>query len=83
VLVGGNPVLQLERGAKALALCVDIDDPRLPTAIEALAEHVASGKIRRIALEKVDGAPAVGSQLEPLLVESGFRQGPTRLIAGG
>ena len=83
VLVGGNPVLQLERGAKALALCVDIDDPRLPTAIEALAEYVASGKIRRIALEKVDGAPAVGSQLEPLLVESGFRQGPTRLIAGG
>ena len=82
-MVGGLPILQLERGAKALTTLTAPDDPRMHAALEALAEHVASGRIRRIALEKVDGAPAVGSDLEPLLIDVGFRAGPTRLIAGG
>jgi len=30
-------------------------------------------------LERVDGEPAIGSPLEPTLVELGFRQGPRRL----
>jgi ATP-dependent helicase Lhr and Lhr-like helicase len=32
-----------------------------------------------VALERVDGAAAIGSALEPLLVDLGFRQGPRRL----
>ncbi len=83
VLVGGVAIMQLERGGKSLVTVVDEDDLRIPAALESLNEHVLSGRIRRIALEKINGAPAVGSALEPLLIEAGFRPGPTKLIAGG
>ena len=81
VTVGGAPIVQLDRGGKSLVTVVAGDDRRIPTALAALAEHAELGRIRRIALERIDGAPAVGSPLEPLLVEAGFRQGPSRLIA--
>jgi hypothetical protein len=40
---------------------------------------VHRGSIKRLALEKVDGAPALGSPLGPALVAHGFREGPRRL----
>ncbi len=48
-------------------------------ALEALAEHVRRGRLERIALERFDGEPIVGSPVEALLVELGFRQGPRKL----
>jgi ATP-dependent Lhr-like helicase len=48
-------------------------------ALRALADAVRSGRVDAVALERVDGRPAVGSELEPALVELGFRQGPRRL----
>jgi ATP-dependent Lhr-like helicase len=58
------------------------DDPRMVVALEALAEFVRSGRGGRgakLSLEKVDGEPVVGSDLEPLLIELGFRAGPSKL----
>jgi ATP-dependent Lhr-like helicase len=46
---------------------------------EALAEQVRSGRIRRVALERVDGQPVTGSDWAQLLLELGFRQGPRAL----
>jgi len=80
VLAGGEPVLHLDRGGRALITLVDPADPRLTPALEALAGHARAGRIRRIALERVDGEPALGSTLEPALVELGFRPGPRRLV---
>jgi ATP-dependent Lhr-like helicase len=79
VLIGGEPVLYLERGGKALQTLVDADDARLDPALTALVDHVRSGRIKRLALEKVDGESAMTSPLAPALTALGFQEGPRRL----
>jgi ATP-dependent Lhr-like helicase len=79
VLVGGDPVLYLERGGKALQTLVSSDDARLGPALIALVDHVRSGAIKRLALEKVDGESAMTSPLAPALTALGFQEGPRRL----
>ena len=60
--------------------------PRRPTTTRASAPRsrrwpttCARGRMKRLDLEKVDGEPVVGSALEPLLIELGFRLGPRKL----
>jgi ATP-dependent helicase Lhr and Lhr-like helicase len=85
VTLDADPVLYVERGGKGLlALRPPFADggepaPWLPDALEALAGHVRTGRLRRLALERFDGEPVVGSAIEPLLIEVGFRQGPRKL----
>jgi ATP-dependent Lhr-like helicase len=79
VLSGGEPLLYLERGGRALTTLVPPEDERLAPALGALVDYVRSGRIKRVALEKVDGQPATGSELGALLVELGFQEGPRRL----
>jgi ATP-dependent Lhr-like helicase len=78
VFVDAQPVLYLERGGRGI-LTLDSHEPPLLVALRALADAVRSGRVDAIALERVDGEPAIGSSLEPALVELGFRQGPRRL----
>ena len=80
VLVGGEPALYAERGGKGLLTLVPVDDPRLRAAFEALAAFVLGDRRRKLALERIDGEPVVGSRWEPLLVELGFRTSPRRLL---
>ena len=40
------------------------------------------GRIRRLALERVDGEPVVGSAWEEPLLALGFRAGPRKLTIG-
>jgi ATP-dependent helicase Lhr and Lhr-like helicase len=79
VLAGSEPVLYLERGGRALQSLVAPDDQRIPPALQALADHATAGRVRRIALEKVDGEPVMGTPWEAALAEVGFRAGPRRL----
>jgi ATP-dependent Lhr-like helicase len=79
VLVGGDPVLYVERGGKGLSTLVPAGDGRLEPALAALADHVRAGRIKRLGLEKVDGEPAMGSPLAPALTALGFQEGPRRL----
>jgi len=79
VLAGSEPVLYLERGGRALQSLVAPGDPRIAPALQALAEHARAGRIRRIALEKVDGEPVMGTPWEAALEGVGFRAGPRRL----
>jgi ATP-dependent Lhr-like helicase len=79
VLSGGDPILYLERSGRALQTLVQADDARLAPALEALVERVRAGAIKRLALEKVDGEPAMTSALGPALVALGFQEGPRRL----
>ncbi len=79
VTVGGEVVLYVERGGKALLTVVDPGDARIPLAVDALADWVRGGRGRRLAVERVDGEDVIGSDLEALLVEHGFRQGPRKL----
>ena len=85
VLLDAQPALYVERGGKGLvALREPIGASGSPEAwlreaLEALADHVRRGRLRRLALERFDGDPVVGSPVEDLLVEVGFRQGPRKL----
>ena len=82
VLAGGEPILYLERGARGLQTLVAADDSRIEPALVALIEQVRAGRIRRLALEKVDGEPALSSPLASLLVKLGFQEGPRRMTLG-
>ncbi len=79
VLHGGEPIVYLERGGRGLQTLVQAGDERIEPALSALADHVRRGLIKRLALEKVDGEPAMTSSLAPLLVTLGFQEGPRRL----
>jgi len=79
VSTGGEPIVYLERGGRALQTLVPASDERLAPALGALVEQVRTGRIKRLALEKVDGGSALTSPLGPLLLELGFQEGPRRL----
>ena len=79
VLAGAEPVLYVERGGKGLQILVAEDDPRLTPSLEALVEAVQRSRIRRLAVERVNGDPVVGSPYEAVLLDLGFRAGPRKL----
>jgi ATP-dependent helicase Lhr and Lhr-like helicase len=79
VLAGSEPVLYLDRGGRSLSVLVQAHDERLRPALQALAGQVRAGRLGRIALERVGSEPVLGSELEPLLIELGFRPGPRKL----
>jgi ATP-dependent Lhr-like helicase len=79
VLTRGEPILYLERGGRALQTLVAPDDPRLEPALVALVGQVREGRIKRLALEKVDGDSALTTPLGGLLVALGFQEGPRRM----
>ncbi len=79
VLAGGDPIVYLERSGRALQTLVDAEDPRVQPALGALVEQVRAGRIKRLALERVDGEPALGSTAGSMLIALGFQEGPRRL----
>ena len=79
VLAGAEPVLFVERGGKGLQVLVEADDPRIGPSLAALAESVQRGRIKRLALEKLDGESIIGSVYEEALLDLGFRPGPRKL----
>jgi ATP-dependent Lhr-like helicase len=79
VLVGGDPIVYLERGGRALQTLVAAGDRRIEPALSALVDHVRAGAIKRLGLEKVDGETAMTSPLGPALLALGFQEGPRRL----
>ena len=79
VLAGAEPVLYVERSGKGLQFLVGEDDARVAPALEALVDAVRRGRVRRLAVERVNGEPVVGSPYEAALLELGFRAGPRKL----
>jgi ATP-dependent Lhr-like helicase len=83
VLVGAEPLLYLERGGRGLQAFAGPDDDRLAIALAALAEHARAGLLAtRLALERVDGEPLLGTPWEAALARVGFHAGPRRLTLG-
>jgi ATP-dependent Lhr-like helicase len=83
VLVGDEPALYVERAGRGLvtfaAGAVGNVQDELGEALAALAGAVRAGRIGKLALERIDGQPAVASGLADALVELGFQLGPRRL----
>jgi ATP-dependent Lhr-like helicase len=83
VLVDDEPVLYVERGGRGLLTLAhasaarDADPTR--EALAALAHAVRAGRLDKLALERIDGQPAIASSLADVLVELGFHPGPRRL----
>jgi ATP-dependent helicase Lhr and Lhr-like helicase len=49
------------------------------TSLAALVDAVRRGRVRRLAIERVNGEPVVGSPYEAALLDLGFRAGPRKL----
>jgi ATP-dependent Lhr-like helicase len=88
-MVGDEPVLYVERGGRGLVTLVKSPagspapagsrgEPLLE-ALAALAEAVRGGRVGKLALERIDGEPAIGSDLAEALIELGFHSGPRKL----
>jgi ATP-dependent Lhr-like helicase len=56
-----------------------VEEGPLGEALRALAEAVRAGRVGKLALERIDGEPAIASRLVQALIELGFHSGPRRL----
>ena len=72
-------MVYVERGGRGIQVLVEREDLRLRPALEALAAFVTADRKLKLSLERVDGEAVVGSDLESLLIEIGFRAGPRKL----
>jgi ATP-dependent Lhr-like helicase len=80
VMLGGEPVLYVERGGRSLTPLVEPDEAWLRPVLAALVAHVKAGRSKRLAVERFDGEPVVETDAMPLLVEAGFLAGPRRAV---
>ncbi len=81
LLRDGAPILYVERGGRGILRLVELDGEELEMAMRALADAVAGGRLPRLAVEKLDGEPVIGSGHEEALVGAGFSRGPRKLTA--
>ena len=81
VLVGGEPVLFLERaGRRALTFGAARDEAKLAVAAKALGQVAARRRGKFIRLETIDGGPARSSSCADALRRSGFTEDPKGLV---
>ena len=86
-MVEDQPVLYVERGGRGLVTRRPDRLARRPApagraaaaALAALAEAVRAGRVGKLALERIDGEPAIASPLAQELIELGFHSGPRKL----
>ena len=74
VLVGGGPVLYLDRAGRRLRTFASAGEEELARALTALPQVARTRPRRALALARVDGDPATRSGLTPLLRAAGFRE---------
>jgi ATP-dependent Lhr-like helicase len=75
----GVPIVYVERGGKGLLRLTALDGAELAGAMGALAAAVSSGVIPKLAIEKFDGEPVIGSGHEETLLGAGFSRTPRKL----
>jgi len=81
LLRDGEPLLYVERGGRSIVRLVELDEADLAGAAQALADAVGAGRLPKLAIEKVDGEPVIGSGHEEALLTAGFSRGPRKLTA--
>jgi ATP-dependent Lhr-like helicase len=77
VLVSGRLALYVERGGRGIVV---VEPDLLEPGVEALASLVRDRRVKRLAIERVDGEPVAGTEAERLLVAHGFLQAPRRVV---
>ena len=81
LLQDGEPVVFLERGGRGILRLKPIEGKELEAAMRALAKAVSTGRLKKLAIEKLDGQPIIGSGHEEVLIGAGFSRGPRKLTA--
>jgi len=81
LLQDGEPVVFLERGGRGILRLKPIEGKELEAAMRALADAVSAGRLKKLAIEKLDGQPVIGSGHEEVLIGAGFSRGPRKLTA--
>jgi ATP-dependent Lhr-like helicase len=81
LLRDGEPLLYVERGGRGVLRLTRLEGEELTAALAELVGASRDGLIEKLAIERVDGEAVIGSELEPILVEAGFRRQPRRLVA--
>ena len=81
LLRDGDPLLFVERGGRGILRLADLGGDAFAEAVGELASAAHDGVLPRLAIERVDGEPVIGSGLEETLIEAGFHRQPRRLVA--
>ena len=77
----GEPLVYVERGGRGILRLQPLEGADLEEAMRALADAVAAGQLKKLAVEKLDGEPVIGSGHEEALIAAGFSRGPRKLTA--
>ena len=77
----GSPLLYVERGGRGILRLLGVEGQALLDAVAQLVEASQEGIIPKLAIERMDGEPVIGSPLEEVLLEAGFNRQPRRLVA--
>jgi ATP-dependent Lhr-like helicase len=81
MLRDGVPLLYVERGGRGILRLTELTDEELAEGLAELAAAARDGVIEKLAIERLDGEPVIGSGMETTLIEAGFRRQPRRLVA--
>ena len=74
-IVDGAAAVFIERGGKTVLTFTD-DERTLRAAADAITTTVTSGRVERLTIDHVDGAPVTGSTFGSILVDAGFATTP-------
>lgn len=79
ILVSGEPIVYIEKGAKGLQTLVEDDDERVVLALSELIARARNSQLPRLQIERINGESALSSSLGQLLIELGLQAGPRKL----
>jgi ATP-dependent helicase Lhr and Lhr-like helicase len=75
----GEPIVYIERGGRGLLRLTELEGTALAEAMRVLADAASAKRLPKLAVEKLDGEPVIGSGHEEALLEAGFTRGPRKL----
>ena len=77
----GVAELYIERGGRGILRLAELERSDLAAAMAELAAATTAGTLPRLAIERIDGEPVIGSGLEEILMGAGFSRQPRRLVS--
>ena len=77
----GVPLLFVERGGRGILRLAELGARSSRRRSAQLADAAHDGLVPRLGIERVDGEPVIGSELEGMLLDAGFSRQPRRLVA--